>query len=107
MLAFTFIVGTQNINAQKIENIEVYAKAKSQEVQKMFNLDENDTKVVWRAYYVKAKSYAAQVNGKEASNPAVVDAKKRIEDVFTKTILMALDETQYKRFQIWSEKNNR
>ena len=104
LVVFAFVISTQNATAQDIKNIEVYAKAQSQEAKKLLNLDDNATQYVWRAFYVKAKSYAESVDGKNPKSQAVIDAKKRIEDVFKKTVLMALSDAQYTEFSKWMAK---
>ncbi|NQX86695.1 MAG: hypothetical protein HRT67_12460 [Flavobacteriaceae bacterium] len=103
ILAFLFVLGTQNLAAQNIKNIDVYAKTQSQEVKKLFDLDENATQVVWRAFYVKAKSYAESIDGKDQKSQSVIDVKKRIENIFKNTILMVLDDTQYTKFVKWMD----
>lgn len=104
LLVFAFVVGTQNAIAQDIKNIEVYAKAQSQEVKKLLSLDENDTKIIWRAFYVKAKGYAESVDGKDQKSQNVIDSKNRIDAIFKKTVLMVLDNAQYKQFSNWMAK---
>lgn len=104
LLVFAFVVSTQSATAQDIKNIEVYAKAQSQEAKKLLSLDENETNVVWRAFYVKAKAYAESVDGKDKKSQSVIDSKKRIDDMFKKTILMVLDDAQYTEFSKWMSK---
>lgn len=104
LLVVAFVIGTQDASAQDIKNIDVYAKAQSQDVRKLLSLDENDTNIIWRAFYVKAKAYAESVDGKDQKNQSVIESKKRIDNMFKKTILMALDNTQYTEFSKWMAK---
>lgn len=104
LMVFAFAISTPNATAQDIKNIDVYAKAQSQEAKKLLNLDDNQTQVIWRAFYVKAKGYAENVDGKDQKNQSVIDTKKRIDTIFKKTVLMVLDDAQYKQFSSWMAK---
>ena len=108
LIAFTFLAFSNTAIAQdKYGAIDEDSKRFSTEMQEVLNLDENQTALVWRAFYVKKKNEMEQLG----SNAISKDEKKRLQQSFDgdfkKRMQEILTDEQFKTYTYWLQKQTK
>ena len=108
LFAFALFAGTLTVDAQeKFKIIEERIKVESQELQKVLNLDDSQTAMVWRTMLAKERSYFDKIQGKDPKDPEVMDTKNRIDANFKSKMLQILTDEHFKTLTTWLSKQKK
>ena len=97
--ALAVIFGIQSAEAQQKEKLmEEQVKIESMELQKLLDLDENQTAMVWRALMVKEKAAMEMAHKGITSNEDVQKYTDKIEMNFKEKLISVLTEEQFAKY---------
>ncbi len=98
------VLGAQNVTAQSLSEDssrpEVKAKAETSRLSTSLELNGEQQRTVFRALVAKEVAYSKSVDGKDASNAAVVAEKKKIDANLDAAMKSTLTPAQYSN---WSK----
>ena len=104
VIAFSFVMllGMGTMNAQGLkqdqDRPEVIAKQRTSELSQALDLNGDQQRAVFRALVSKESNYKKHINGKSASDAAVIANKKKFDDVLNTAMKKTLTDAQYKKW---------
>ena len=105
-LSLTFV--SSSLFAQdKYGSIDENAKRFSTKIQKLCNLDDNQTALIWRAYYVKKKNEMEQLSSSSVSKDQKEDLQAQFDGEFKKKMINILSAEQFEQNKYWLQKSDK
>ncbi|WP_412986445.1 hypothetical protein [Pontimicrobium sp. IMCC45349] len=106
LVAFAFVLGTQNIEAQsKTQALEIQTKTIAKDLKKELSLDDSQEALLARAMYAKELAYVEVLDkNSDMKNQATKDALAKIDTKFKRRLMEILSPEQFKKFSALQHK---
>ncbi len=105
VLVFLFALGTNGLTAQeKYKQMDEVIKVEAEELQKILNLDKDQTALLARSMFAKEKAYADIATNKKLDEKEARNLKEKVDMNFKSRLQDILDEEQFATYSAYQAK---